>query len=81
MLQGFDGNQSGIVTVVEVSRVVGDFIAQVDQLGFDGRAQVRQVFVKERRLIRREVTRVFEDAFADFKREIQSGETRVRILK
>ncbi len=36
--------EMGFVAVVEVGGVVGDFVGQVDELGFERRALVEQIF-------------------------------------
>ncbi len=43
--------QMGFVAVVKVGGVVGDFVGQVDELGFERRALVEQIFGEFRMLV------------------------------
>ncbi len=43
----FGVQQSGGDGIVEVGGIVGDFIGEIDQLGFERRAQAGQIFVQD----------------------------------
>src|SRR5262249_55253704 len=58
--------------VVQVCRVVSNLIHLVNQLRFKGWAQIEEIFAEFRRSAGGIVTRMLDDAFADFKREIQT---------
>ena len=66
-----EADQSREVTVVEVGGVVGDFIAQVDQLRLQRRAQTRQVFVELRYFPGLKIARMFGHALAHFEGQIE----------
>ncbi len=71
----------GFVAVVEVGGVVGDFIDQVDELGFERRALVEQIFGELGMIRGGVVARMFDDSFADFEGEIQAGKIQVALLE
>ena len=73
--------QMGFVAVVEVGGVVGDFVGEVDELGFEGRALVEQIFGQFRVLFCVVVARLLDDALADFEGEIEAAEGRVALFK
>src|SRR5215467_4857253 len=73
--------QVGFVSIVEVGSVVGEFVSRVNQLRFEGRAFVEQVFGKLRKLSRVIVAGVLNDAFANFKRKIQATKSCVAQLE
>src|SRR5258708_18313479 len=62
---GFEG-------IVDIGGVVGDYINAIDELGFQRRAQIQKIFGKLRKLRGGIITRMLDDAFAHFKREIQT---------
>jgi hypothetical protein len=68
-------------SVVEVRGVVGDLVGQVDQLGLEGRPESRKVGVQFGGFSRPEVAGMFDDALADFEREIQPGESGVALFE
>ncbi len=49
----FQREEMSFVSVVEVGGVVGDFVGQVDQLGFERRALVEQIFGEFGMFVRR----------------------------
>jgi hypothetical protein len=73
-MMGFEG-------VVEVGGVVGDLVGQVDELGFEGRALVEQIFGQFGMVFGGVIVRVFDDAFADFEGEIQAAEGGVALFE
>src|SRR6266436_4062086 len=62
---GFEG-------VVNIRGVVSNFVDAVDELRFEGRAQVQQVFGQLRKFRRGIIARMLDNAFANFKRKIQA---------
>src|SRR5882762_7396289 len=71
---GFEG-------IVDIRGVVSNFVDPVDELRFEGRAQVEKVFGKSRKLRVGIIARMLDDAFANFKRKIQSGKIKIALLK
>ena len=69
------------VAVVQVGRVVGDFVGQVDQLGFERRALVEKIFSQFRMLFGIVVVGMLDDAFADFEGEVQAAEGGVALFE
>src|SRR5258708_29847040 len=70
---GFEG-------IVKVRGVVSNFIDPIDKLGFEGRAQIEQVLGQLRKFRGGIVARMLDDAFANFKREIQAGKIEVAMF-
>ena len=60
----------GFHGVVQVRGVVSDLINAVDQLRFERRPAIEQIFAQFRKSLGGVVTRVFDDSFAYFKSEI-----------
>ena len=73
--------QIGFERVVEVSGVVGDFVDPVDELCFERGAEVEFILGEIGNFRFRIVVRMFDDAFADFKCEIQALEGKVAVLE
>ena len=71
----------GLEAIVEVSRVVGNLIGEIDQLRFQRRARVEQVFRQFRMLAGVVIPRMLDDAFADLEGEIQAREIDIALLK
>ncbi len=71
----------GFESIVDIGRVVGDFIDPVDELRFEGRAQIEEVFGKLGKFRGGIITRMLDDAFANFKGEIQAGKIKVALLE
>ena len=74
-------DHSRTIGIVQIRSVIGDFIAQVDQLRFQRRTQARQVFVQRRNLAGREIPGMLDDPFAHFEGQVQSGKTGVALLE
>ena len=64
--QKIEIDQVGFETVVEVRGVVGDFVHEIDQLRFQRRALVEQIFGELRKFSGGVIARMFDDAFANF---------------
>ena len=73
--------QVSFVAVVEVGGVVGDFVGQIDELGFERRPLIKQIFSQFGKLIGRIIVRVLDDAFAHFESEIQPAKAGVADFK
>ncbi len=71
---GFEG-------IVEVCGVVCNFIDPVNQLSFERWALIKKIFRKLGKLRRGVIPRMLDDAFANFKRKIQSGKIEVAMLE
>src|SRR6266567_4222806 len=69
------------VSVVEIGGVVGDFVGQIDQLGFERRALVEQVFRKFGMVFCRVIMGVLDDALADFESKIQAAKGGVTLFE
>src|SRR5580658_6443955 len=63
--------------VVQVRGVIGNFVDPNDELALERRAKIEQIFGEMREFHGSVVVRVLDDAFADFKSEIQAGEIEV----
>ena len=62
----------GLEAVVEVGGVVGDFVHEINQLRFERRALVQQIFGEMWKFRRGIIARMFDDAFANLEGEIQA---------
>ncbi len=71
---GFEG-------IIDVRGVVGNFVDPVDELRFERRPQIQQVFGELRKFRRGVIARMLDDAFANFKREIQAGKIEITLLE
>src|SRR2546430_10774795 len=71
---GFEG-------IVNIRGVVSNFVDPVDELRFQGRAQIEKVFGKLRKLRGGIIARMLDDAFANFKRKIQPGKIEIALLE
>ena len=76
-----DRKHPGREPVIEVGRVVGDLIGEVDDLRFERRTLAGPVFVQFRMLAGLEIARVLNDSFAHLESEIQAGKSRVALLE
>src|SRR5207302_6125089 len=52
-----------------------------NQLRFERRTQIEQIFAELRKLRRGVIPRMLDDAFAHFKRKIEAGKIQVALLK
>ena len=77
----FDIQHMRFVAVVEVGGVVGDLVDEIDELRFDRRTLVEQIFRERGKLRRVVIARMFDDAFADFKRQIEAGKIQIALLE
>src|SRR5260370_27992029 len=73
--------QLGFEGIVDIRGVVSNFIDPVDELRFEGRTQIQKVFHKLRKFRGGVIARVLDDAFTNFKREIQAGKIEVTLLE
>jgi len=73
--------QLGFERVIEIGGVVSNFVHPVNELRFERRAQPEQIFGQLRMRGGRIIPRMFHDAFADFKGQIQSVEADVTMLE
>src|SRR6266478_6470216 len=71
----------GFESVVEIGSVVSNLVHPVDELRFEGRAQIEKVFGKLRKLRGGIVARMLDDAFANFKSEIQAGKIEIALFE
>ena len=72
---------AGRKRVVQVRRIVGYFVGQVDQLRLQRRPQAGQVRLQFRALPGPEVARVLDDPLPHLERQVQSGKARVALLE
>ena len=73
--------QMRLVAIVKVGGVVGDLVGMVDELGFERRALVEQVFGQFGILGGEVIVRVLDDAFANLEGEVQAGMRGVTLLE
>jgi len=71
---GFEG-------IVEIGGVVGNLIHPVNELSFQRRAQIQKIFGELREIRSGIVARMFDDALANLKREIQPGKIQIAMLE
>src|SRR6266849_5459202 len=71
----------GFESVVEISGVVCNLVHPVDELRFEGRAQIEEVFAKLRKFRGGIVARMLDDALANFKAEIQAGKIEISLFE
>ncbi len=71
---GFEG-------IVKICGVVCNFIDPVDELRFEGRAQIEKVFGQLRNFRGGIIVRMLDDPFTNFKREIQAGKIEVALFE
>ena len=71
----------GFAGVVEVCRVVRDFIDPVDQLAFQRRAKIEKILGQSGEILSGVLARMFDNAFADFERKIQAGKIQIGTLE
>jgi hypothetical protein len=76
-----DREQAGFVAIVQISGVVGDLVGEVDQLRFERRPQIQKILGKLGMVFGLVVARVFDDAFAHFKSQIQPAKRGVAEFK
>jgi len=68
-------------TVVKISRVVSDFVGQIDELSLKGRTLVKKVFAKLGMVALTVIARVFDYAFPHFEGKVQPGKRSVTLLE
>ena len=68
----FEGEQVSFVAIVQVSRVIGNLVRQIDQLSFQRRTLLEHILRKFRKLAGIIVVRMLDDAFAHLECQIQS---------
>lgn len=73
--------QFGFAGVVEVGGVVRDFVNAVDELSFERRAEIEEIFREFRKLQRRIVAGMLDDALANLEGEIEAGEIEIAMLE
>src|SRR6267143_375676 len=71
----------GFESIVEIGGVIGNFIDPIDELRLEGQAQIEEVFGKPRKFRGGIVARMFDDAFANFKAEIQAGKIEIALFE
>jgi hypothetical protein len=77
----FEGEDAGVEAVVEVGGEVGDLVGQVDELGFEGRELVEEVFGQFGVVGGGVVAGVLDDAFADGEGEVEAAKGGVALLE
>ncbi len=75
------GEQTGHEGVVEIGGVVGDFVGQIDELGFERRPLAGKVGVELGNFAGLEIARMLGNAFAHFEGQVQAGEAGVALLE
>ena len=65
--------QIGFAGVVEIGGIVSDFVYPIDELGFERRAKIEQVFRELRKFQGRIIARMLDDAFANLESKIEAG--------
>jgi hypothetical protein len=72
---------AGIEAVVEVGGEVGDFVGEVDELGFEGRELIEEVVGELGVVGCGVIARVLDDAFAQAESEVEAAESGVALLE
>ena len=75
------GEDSGLEAIVEIGGEVGDFVGEVDELGFEGRELAEEVFGELGMGFGGVVAGVLDDAFADAEGQVEAAEGGVALLK
>ncbi len=73
--------QARLEAVVEIGRVVGDFVDQIDELRFERRPFIEQVFGELRKFRGGIVPRMLDDSLAHLERKIQPREIEIALLE
>jgi hypothetical protein len=76
-----DIEQAGFNAIIQICGEVGDLVGEVDQLGFERRALVEEIFGEVWMLIDAIVTRVLDDSLADPEREVEATMSGVALLE
>ena len=66
-------DEVGFEAVIEIGGVVGNFVGQIDELRFEWRTLVEQIFGELGKLACRIVVGMLDDAFANFKSKIEAA--------
>ncbi len=77
----FEGEYAGVETVVEIGGEIRDFVGEVDELSFEGRKLVKEIFRQLGVRGRGIITGVLDDAFAHGQREVEAAKAGVALLK
>ena len=73
--------QARLESVVQIGGVVGDLVDQIDQLRFERRAFIEQIFGELRKFRGEIIARMLDDSFAHFEGQIQSGKIQIALLE
>src|ERR1700722_19749919 len=76
-----DREQTRRKRVIQVGRVVGYLVGEIDELGLQGWAQTGKVFIQRRILTLSEVARMFDDPFPQLEGEVQPRKARITVLE
>src|SRR5208282_4949461 len=69
--------QMGFVAVIEVGSAVGNFVGDIDELSFERRTKVEQIFGEFWQPVSRVIVRMLDDAFTNLEGQIESAESGV----
>src|SRR5712664_555776 len=81
LAQNGEIQQLGFEGIVDIRGVVSNFVDPVDELRFEGRAQIKKIFGKLGKCRGGIIARMLDDAFANFKCEIESGKIEIPLLE
>jgi len=81
LAKGVEVEQIRFEGVVEVGGVVGNLVHPVDELRFEGRAQVEKVFGEFGKFGGSVVAGMLDDAFADLEGEIEARKGKIAMLE
>src|ERR1700722_14504408 len=70
-----------LIPIVEISRAVGDLVGHIDKLRFQRWTKLEQILSQFWMLIDRIIVRVFDDALANFERQVESAKGRIAQLE
>src|SRR5450631_4862281 len=73
--------KAGFQGVVEVGGVVGDFVDAIDELGFERRAKVEEIFGKVGKILLAIIARMLDDAFANFEGQVEAGKIHITLFE
>jgi hypothetical protein len=70
-----------LVAIIQIGGIVGDFVGEIDELRFERRALIEQVFREFRMVFLRVIARVLDDAFTYLECQIQAGKRGIALLE
>src|SRR5882762_2448337 len=79
--QGINIEELGFESVIEIGRVIRDFVYPINELRFERRTQIEKIFGKLRKFRGGIIARMLDDALADLKGEVQAGKIEIALFE